>query len=99
MVKLYIEESTVNGLPLTRIFYKRMYGRFAGPKKSGRNNEVAARRGSIVFLSKKKCLNKGYRNSELTGRRSKGLPTLGDLILSPRLWNLSGSLMALFLMS
>ena len=95
-MKLYIEEFTVNGLPLTRIFYKRMYGRFAGPKKSGRNNEVAARRGSIVFLSKK---NKGYRNSELTGRRSKGLPTLGDLILSPRLWNLSGSPMALFLMS
>ena len=25
-----------------------MYGRFAGPKKSGRNNEVAVRRGSTV---------------------------------------------------
>ena len=25
---------------LTGCFYKKMYGRFAGPKKSGRNNEV-----------------------------------------------------------
>ena len=29
-------------------FYEEMYGRFAGPKKSGRNNEVAVRRGSTV---------------------------------------------------
>ena len=27
-----------------------MYGRFAGPKKSGRNNEVVVRRGSTVLL-------------------------------------------------
>ena len=28
-----------------------MYGRFAGPKKGGRNNEVAVRRGSTVVES------------------------------------------------
>ena len=33
-------------------FYKKMYGRFAGrPKKSGRNNEVAVRRGSTVSIN------------------------------------------------
>ena len=31
----------INGVvTLTGCFYKKMYGRFAGPKKSGRNNEV-----------------------------------------------------------
>ena len=31
----------LNGVvALTGCFYKKMYGRFAGPKKSGRNNEV-----------------------------------------------------------
>ena len=31
----------INGVvALTGCFYKKMYGRFAGPKKSGRNNEV-----------------------------------------------------------
>ena len=29
-------------------FYKKMYGRFAGPKKSGRITEVAVRLGSTV---------------------------------------------------
>ena len=28
---------------------KEMYGRFAGPKKTSRNDEVAVRRGSIVL--------------------------------------------------
>ena len=31
----------INGVvALTGYFYKKMYGRFAGPKKSGLNNEV-----------------------------------------------------------
>ena len=39
----------INGVvALTGCFYKKMYGRFAGPKKSGRNNEVVVRRGSTV---------------------------------------------------
>ena len=33
---------------LTGCFYKKMYGRFAGSKKSGRNNEVVVWRGSTV---------------------------------------------------
>ena len=32
----------------TLVFYKEMYGHFSGPKKTGRNNEVAVRRGSTV---------------------------------------------------
>ena len=42
----------INGVvALTGCFYKNMYGRFAGPKKSGRNNEVVVRRGSTVSLT------------------------------------------------
>ena len=33
---------------LTGCFYQKMYGRFAGSKKSGRNNEVVVWRGSTV---------------------------------------------------
>ena len=33
---------------LTGFSYEEMYGRFAGTKKSGRNNEVVVRRGSTV---------------------------------------------------
>ena len=36
---------------INAFFYKEMYGRFAGPKKNGRNNEVAVRRGSTVVES------------------------------------------------
>ena len=32
-------------------FAEKMYGRFAGPKKSGRNTEVVLRRGSTVVFS------------------------------------------------
>ena len=32
--------ATLTGDRINRFFYKEMYGRFAGPKKSGRNNEV-----------------------------------------------------------
>ena len=33
----------INGVAaLTGFYYKEIYGRFAGTKKSGRNNEVAA---------------------------------------------------------
>ena len=40
----------INGVAtLTGFYYKKMYGRFAGTKKSSRNNEVAVRRGSTVF--------------------------------------------------
>ena len=40
----------INGVvALTGCFYKKMYERFAGPKKSGRNNEVVVRRGSTVL--------------------------------------------------
>ena len=39
----------INGVAaLTGFYYKKMYGHFAGTKKSGRNNEVAVRRGSTV---------------------------------------------------
>ena len=42
----------INGVAaLTGFYYKKMYGHFAGTKKSGRNNEVAVRRGSTVALS------------------------------------------------
>ena len=51
----------INGVfALTGCFYKKMYGRFAGPKKSGRNNEVVVlinevvvRRGSTVSINDK----------------------------------------------
>ena len=33
---------------LTGFSYEEMYGRFAGTKKSGRNNEVVVRRGSTL---------------------------------------------------
>ena len=33
---------------ITGVFYKEVYGRFAGRKKSSRNNEVTVRRGSTV---------------------------------------------------
>ena len=36
---------------LTGFYYKKMYGHFAGTKKSGRINEVAVRRGSTVYYS------------------------------------------------
>ena len=40
----------INGVvALTGFSYEEMYGRFAGTKKSGRNNEVVVRRGSIVL--------------------------------------------------
>ena len=40
----------INGVvALTGFSYEEMYGRFAGTKKSGRNNEVVVRRGSTVF--------------------------------------------------
>ena len=40
----------INGVvALTGFSYEEMFGRFAGPKKSGRNNEVVVRRGSTVF--------------------------------------------------
>ena len=32
-------------------FSEKMYGRFAGPKKSGRNTEVVLRRGSIACVA------------------------------------------------
>ena len=39
----------INGVvALTGFSYEEMYGRFAGTKKSGRNNEVVVRRGSTV---------------------------------------------------
>ena len=39
----------INGVAaLTGFYYKKMYGHFAGTKNSGRNNEVAVRRGSTV---------------------------------------------------
>ena len=39
----------INGVvALTGCFHKKMYERFDGPKKSGRNNEVVVRRGSTV---------------------------------------------------
>ena len=42
----------INGVAaLTGFYYKKMYGHFAGTKKSGRNNEVAVRRGSTVFTT------------------------------------------------
>ena len=40
----------INGVvALTGFSYEEMYGRFAGTKKSGRNNEVVVRRGSTVI--------------------------------------------------
>ena len=33
----------------TRVFYKKLYDRFTGQKKSGRNNEVTIRQVSTVF--------------------------------------------------
>ena len=46
---------SLSGLPagdlINEGFSEKMYGRFAGPKKSGRNKEVAVRRGSTVVLS------------------------------------------------
>ena len=42
----------INGVvALTGFCYEEMYGRFAGTKKSGRNNEVVVRRGSTVIVS------------------------------------------------
>ena len=42
----------INGVvALTGCFYKKMYERFAGPKRSGRNNEVVVRRGSTVLVT------------------------------------------------
>ena len=42
----------INGVAaLTGFYYKKMYGHFAGTKNSGRNNELAVRRGSTVFNS------------------------------------------------
>ena len=39
----------INGVvALTGLSYEEMYGRFAGVKKSGRNNEVVVRRSSTV---------------------------------------------------
>ena len=44
----------INGVvALTGFSYEEMYGRFAGTKKSGRNNEVVVRRGSTVALIRK----------------------------------------------
>ena len=44
----------INGVAaLTGIYYQKMYGHFAGRKKSGRINEVAVRRGSTVFKKTK----------------------------------------------
>ena len=41
----------INGVTsLMGFSYKKMYGRFAGTKESGRNNGVAVRRGSTVEL-------------------------------------------------
>ena len=41
----------INGVvALTGCFYKKMYGSFARPKKSGRNNEVVVRWGSTVLM-------------------------------------------------
>ena len=41
----------INGVvALTGFSYEEMYGRFAGTKKSRRNNEVVVRRGSTVTL-------------------------------------------------
>ena len=41
----------INGVvALAGCFYKNMYGRFAGPKKSGRNNEAVVRRVSTVTV-------------------------------------------------
>ena len=41
----------INGVvALTGFSYEEMYGRFAGTKKSGRNNEVVVRRGSTVVV-------------------------------------------------
>ena len=37
---------------LTGFSYEEMCGRFAGTKKSGRNNKVAVRRGSTILKSK-----------------------------------------------
>ena len=45
--------SRINGVvALTGFSYEEMYGRFAGTKKSGRNNEVVIRRGATMLLSK-----------------------------------------------
>ena len=42
----------IDGVVALRGFsYEEMYGRFAGTKKSGRNNEMVVRRGSTVFQS------------------------------------------------
>ena len=42
----------INGVAaLTGFYYEKMYGHFAGTKKSGRINEVAVRRGSNVLSS------------------------------------------------
>ena len=42
----------INGVvALTGFSYEEMYGRFAGTKKSGGNNEVVVRRGSTVLQS------------------------------------------------
>ena len=43
----------INGVAaLTGFYYKKMYGRFAGTKQSGRINEVAVRRGSTVLVTR-----------------------------------------------
>ena len=47
----------INGVvALTGFSYEEMYGRFAGTKKSGRNNEVVVRRGSTVLTSVKQSV-------------------------------------------
>ena len=48
----------INGvIALTGFSYEEMYGRFAGTKRSGRNNEVVVRRGSTVYnyLNQNSC--------------------------------------------
>ena len=42
--------AVLTGDPIDGFFYKVMYGRFAGPKKTDRNIVVAVRRGSTVQI-------------------------------------------------
>ena len=39
--------AVLTGDSINGYFYQEMYGRFAGPKKTGRYNEVTVRRGSV----------------------------------------------------
>ena len=53
----------INGVvALTGFSYEEMYGRFAGTKKSGRNNEVVVRRGSTVLSMEERTFFLGYNN-------------------------------------